>query len=239
MVDSVPRPRWNFGKAKWTTYAAELDMCIRFIQPKAKNYHKFIGLMIAVAKKHIPRGFRKLDQNSSVSNSSMTNNLVSTSPTSNIGAPSLTDQGVENNHPEMNAMLAVHGSIRLLLSQIPALYTNFCSFPPLASFRNVQRAIVPVLWRSLMSAVYIMAVHQICFICEKTLRNGDTVVVKAKGLNTLKRSSQLREDGKSDTVLIVLDDDNAEDVENVSDQIQDDEDQTDNAELAEMGRIDV
>ncbi|KAG5897317.1 hypothetical protein JTB14_022056 [Gonioctena quinquepunctata] len=34
-------------------------MCIRFIQPKAKNYHKFIGLMIAVAKKHIPRGFRK------------------------------------------------------------------------------------------------------------------------------------------------------------------------------------
>ncbi|KAG5861326.1 hypothetical protein JTB14_024445 [Gonioctena quinquepunctata] len=59
MVDSVPRPRWNFGKAKWTTYAAELDMCIRFIQPKAKNYHKFIGLMIAVAKKHIPRGFRK------------------------------------------------------------------------------------------------------------------------------------------------------------------------------------
>ncbi|KAG5870120.1 hypothetical protein JTB14_000096 [Gonioctena quinquepunctata] len=32
---------------------------MRFIQPKAKNDHKFIGLMIAVAKKHIPRGFRK------------------------------------------------------------------------------------------------------------------------------------------------------------------------------------
>ncbi|KAG5895036.1 hypothetical protein JTB14_014774 [Gonioctena quinquepunctata] len=37
----------------------KLDMCMRFIQPKAENYHKFIGLMIAVAKKHIPRGFRK------------------------------------------------------------------------------------------------------------------------------------------------------------------------------------
>ncbi|KAG5868820.1 hypothetical protein JTB14_035894 [Gonioctena quinquepunctata] len=37
----------------------QLDTCIRFIQPKAKNYHKLIGLMIAVAKKHIPRGFRK------------------------------------------------------------------------------------------------------------------------------------------------------------------------------------
>ncbi|KAG5877159.1 hypothetical protein JTB14_031770 [Gonioctena quinquepunctata] len=85
-----------------------------------------------------------------------------------------------------------------------------------------------------MSAVYIMAsLDQICFIYEKTLRDGDTVVVKAKGLKTLRRSSQLREDGKSDTVLIVLDDDNAEDAENVSDQIQDDEDQTDNAELAE------
>ncbi|KAG5886433.1 hypothetical protein JTB14_035724 [Gonioctena quinquepunctata] len=34
---------------------------------------------------------------------------------------------------------------------------------------------------------------------------------------------------------IVLDDDNAEDAEKVSDQIQDDEDQTDNAELAEYG----
>ncbi|KAG5884859.1 hypothetical protein JTB14_036093 [Gonioctena quinquepunctata] len=87
-----------------------------------------------------------------------------------------------------------------------------------------------------MSAVYIMAsLDQICFICEKTLRDGDTVVVKAKGLDTSRRSSKLREDGKSDTVLIVLDDDNAEDAENVSDQIQDDEDQTDNAELAEYG----
>ncbi|KAG5870642.1 hypothetical protein JTB14_002101 [Gonioctena quinquepunctata] len=86
-----------------------------------------------------------------------------------------------------------------------------------------------------MSAVYIMASLQICFICEITLRDGDIVVVKAKGLNTLRRSSQLREDGKSDTVLIVLDDDNAEDAENVSDQIQDDENQTDNAELAEYG----
>ncbi|KAG5860735.1 hypothetical protein JTB14_038440 [Gonioctena quinquepunctata] len=87
-----------------------------------------------------------------------------------------------------------------------------------------------------MSAVYIMAsLDQICLICEKTLRDGDTVVVKAKGLNTLRRSSQLREDGKSDTVLIVLDDNNAEDTESVSDQIQDDEDQTANAELAEYG----
>ncbi|KAG5866500.1 hypothetical protein JTB14_012597 [Gonioctena quinquepunctata] len=36
--------------------------------------------------------FSRIAQNSSVCNTSMTNNLVSTSPTSNIGAPNLTDQ---------------------------------------------------------------------------------------------------------------------------------------------------
>nr|CAI5847833.1 unnamed protein product [Callosobruchus analis] len=58
LVESTARPRWNFNKADWSMFAEELDRCIRFIPPKPKNYHRFVNLVQAVARKHIPRGFR-------------------------------------------------------------------------------------------------------------------------------------------------------------------------------------
>ncbi|KAG5873381.1 hypothetical protein JTB14_026450 [Gonioctena quinquepunctata] len=59
IVESTPRPRWNFSKANWPEYARQLDTCVRSIEPKAKNHHRFVGMVLAIAKKHIPRGFRK------------------------------------------------------------------------------------------------------------------------------------------------------------------------------------
>lgn len=59
IVESTPRPRWNFTKANWPEYTRQLDTCVHFIEPNAKNYHLFVGMVLAVAKKQIPRGFRK------------------------------------------------------------------------------------------------------------------------------------------------------------------------------------
>ena len=59
VVHSVPRPRWNFRKADWETYRRRLDDSIRFIPPVCENYNRFVGLVIATAKKTIPRGYRK------------------------------------------------------------------------------------------------------------------------------------------------------------------------------------
>ncbi|XP_072378913.1 uncharacterized protein [Diabrotica undecimpunctata] len=59
IVESTPRPRWNFNKGNWPEFTKELDTCIRFIDPKANNYHRFLGMVMSIAKKHIPRGFRK------------------------------------------------------------------------------------------------------------------------------------------------------------------------------------
>ncbi|XP_030753295.1 uncharacterized protein LOC115880253 [Sitophilus oryzae] len=55
----LPRQRWNFRKANWSQYKEELENCIGRIPPKYKNYHRFTGLLKSIAKKHIPRGYRK------------------------------------------------------------------------------------------------------------------------------------------------------------------------------------
>ncbi|XP_060534517.1 uncharacterized protein LOC132706936 [Cylas formicarius] len=59
LITSVPRPRWNFGRANWTSFAIELDKCLPWIPPTHKNYDRFIGAVISSAKKHVPRGYRK------------------------------------------------------------------------------------------------------------------------------------------------------------------------------------
>lgn len=59
IVRSTPKPRWNFKKADWPKFATKLDCDIRFIPPTAGNFERFVGLVIATAKKCIPRGFRK------------------------------------------------------------------------------------------------------------------------------------------------------------------------------------
>lgn len=59
LVTSVPRPRWNFQKADWSSLKEQLDAAIRFIPPLVKNYERFTRLVISTAKKCIPRGYRK------------------------------------------------------------------------------------------------------------------------------------------------------------------------------------
>ena len=59
IITSVPRPRWNFRKANWNQYSSLLDAAVRFIPPSPQNYDRFNNLVINVAKKCIPRGYRK------------------------------------------------------------------------------------------------------------------------------------------------------------------------------------
>lgn len=58
LVNSYPKPRWNFSKAKWNEFSNEMDYIINKIPPKVKNYGRFIKLVSKIGKKHIPRGFR-------------------------------------------------------------------------------------------------------------------------------------------------------------------------------------
>ena len=60
LVQSVPRPRWNFNKADWGAFSIRLEDGIRFIPPAVQNYDRFIGLVMSSAKASIPRGYRKV-----------------------------------------------------------------------------------------------------------------------------------------------------------------------------------
>lgn len=51
IVTSIPRPRWNFGKANWTEFKQNMEDTIRFIKPKGSNYERFLKLLISNAKK--------------------------------------------------------------------------------------------------------------------------------------------------------------------------------------------
>lgn len=59
IISSVPRPRWNFRKANWNDFSSMLDAAVRFIPPTPKNYDRFNNLIISIAKKSVPRGYRK------------------------------------------------------------------------------------------------------------------------------------------------------------------------------------
>lgn len=59
IINSIPRPRWNFQKANWTKYQEKIDASVRFIPPDPKNYDRFAKLIIATAKQCVPRGYRK------------------------------------------------------------------------------------------------------------------------------------------------------------------------------------
>lgn len=59
LIRSIPKPRWNFGKADWESFTSELEFNIQWIPPKAENYGRFVGLLLSTARKHVPRGYRK------------------------------------------------------------------------------------------------------------------------------------------------------------------------------------
>jgi hypothetical protein len=59
LTNSVPLPRWNFKKANWELFSKNLDNIIQYIPCKIDCYDRFVDAVIAAAKKHIPRGYRK------------------------------------------------------------------------------------------------------------------------------------------------------------------------------------
>lgn len=59
LISSFPRRRWNFGKANCNAFANDLDKYPGWIPPTSNNYGHFVGAVNAVAKGHIPRGFRQ------------------------------------------------------------------------------------------------------------------------------------------------------------------------------------
>lgn len=59
LINSIQKPRWNFNLANWQSFRDELDQTTRYIKPTVKNYNRFVGAVLAAAKKAIPRGFRR------------------------------------------------------------------------------------------------------------------------------------------------------------------------------------
>lgn len=59
-VKSTSRSHWNFNRTNWPEYTKELDACVRFIVPKANNYHGFVELVFFIAKKLYPVVFKRV-----------------------------------------------------------------------------------------------------------------------------------------------------------------------------------
>ncbi|KAI8426565.1 hypothetical protein MSG28_005355 [Choristoneura fumiferana] len=61
LANSMPVPRWNFGRADWDGFRVSLDteLAAANLEPIASNYGKFVELVIKAAKVNIPRGYRK------------------------------------------------------------------------------------------------------------------------------------------------------------------------------------
>lgn len=57
LIRSIPRPRWNLGKADWCKYSQKLDGLLKWITPTSNNYKRFVGAVMSAAKKSISRGF--------------------------------------------------------------------------------------------------------------------------------------------------------------------------------------
>jgi len=59
VVNSIPKPRWNFLRANWHEFGNEIDNIIDKIPVRIENYKRFQKLLISIGKKHIPRGYRE------------------------------------------------------------------------------------------------------------------------------------------------------------------------------------
>ena len=62
VVTPTPTPfrrRFNFKKANWNAISTDLDTRICDIDPSPENYDRFVKVVHATARKHIPRGWRK------------------------------------------------------------------------------------------------------------------------------------------------------------------------------------
>ena len=52
------RRRYNMKKAKWQSYAKEVDNCIANTNPVHENYEQFVNIVRRSSNKNIPRGWR-------------------------------------------------------------------------------------------------------------------------------------------------------------------------------------
>ena len=52
------RRRFNFMKADWNGYSAELDKLIEDVEPIPANYKWFVETVRVASRRHIPRGCR-------------------------------------------------------------------------------------------------------------------------------------------------------------------------------------
>ena len=53
------RCRFNFKKVKWKAFSTDLDTLICDIDPYPENYDRFVKVVHAITREHIPRGCRK------------------------------------------------------------------------------------------------------------------------------------------------------------------------------------
>jgi hypothetical protein len=58
LMNSIPKPRWNFLRADWKAYADDLDHVIQLIPARSNSYERFANAVVAAVKRHIPRGSR-------------------------------------------------------------------------------------------------------------------------------------------------------------------------------------
>ena len=51
LIESCPKNRWNFDKAGWINFQAELDHVIKFLPVEITNYDRFVTLVKSIGKK--------------------------------------------------------------------------------------------------------------------------------------------------------------------------------------------
>lgn len=59
IVKTIQKPRWNFRKADWHTFAKYIGANIRWIKPTNNIYDSFVGITKGTAKRCVPRGYRR------------------------------------------------------------------------------------------------------------------------------------------------------------------------------------
>jgi hypothetical protein len=48
LMNSVPKPRWNFLRADWKVFADDLDHVIQFIPVRSNSYERFAKAVVAL-----------------------------------------------------------------------------------------------------------------------------------------------------------------------------------------------
>lgn len=60
LIESIPKPRWNFRKADWKAFSESLDANVRWLKPEVGNYNRFAKIVKNTANRCIPVGKREI-----------------------------------------------------------------------------------------------------------------------------------------------------------------------------------